>query len=124
MAEAQRIQLSRRKGWKMPANTVKVDRTTDYGNPFAVGETFDCDHELWPIIAQSVPGGVRGLTSVRIVSPDISVGLYSVYFFEVPSLLLNAEEKLGGKNLGCWCKIGRPCHGDWLLGTVAELVAA
>lgn len=32
-----RIQLSRRKGWKMPPNTVKVDRTTKWGNPFEVG---------------------------------------------------------------------------------------
>lgn len=34
----ERIQLSRRKGWRMPANTVKVDRTTIYGNPFRIGE--------------------------------------------------------------------------------------
>ncbi|MBF9653902.1 DUF4326 domain-containing protein, partial [Streptococcus pseudopneumoniae] len=33
-----RIQLRRTKGWRMPANTVKVDRTTIYGNPFRVGE--------------------------------------------------------------------------------------
>ena len=30
----QRIQLSRRKGWRMPENTRKVDRTTRFGNPF------------------------------------------------------------------------------------------
>lgn len=29
-----RIQLSRAKGWRMPPNTVKVDRSTRYGNPF------------------------------------------------------------------------------------------
>lgn len=29
-----RIQLSRAKGWKMPPNTVKVDRTTKWGNPW------------------------------------------------------------------------------------------
>ncbi len=29
-----RIQLSRAKGWKMPAHTVKVDRSTSWGNPF------------------------------------------------------------------------------------------
>jgi hypothetical protein len=29
-----RIQLRRTKGWRMPANTVKVDRSTKYGNPF------------------------------------------------------------------------------------------
>jgi hypothetical protein len=30
----QRIQLSRAKGWRMPENTVKVDRTTKWGNPW------------------------------------------------------------------------------------------
>ena len=28
-----RVQLKRTKGWKMPENTVKVDRSTDFGNP-------------------------------------------------------------------------------------------
>ena len=35
--QPQRIQLSRRAGWKMPPNTVKVDRSTKWGNPFIVG---------------------------------------------------------------------------------------
>lgn len=34
----QRIQLSRKKGWRMPPNTVKVDRSTPYGNPFPGSE--------------------------------------------------------------------------------------
>lgn len=33
----QRIQLSRKKGWRMPPNTLKVDRTSKWGNPFVVG---------------------------------------------------------------------------------------
>lgn len=34
MAEPRRIQLKRTKGWKMPENTVKVDRATKWGNPW------------------------------------------------------------------------------------------
>src|SRR5262245_23506598 len=30
----QRIQLRRSQGWRMPTNTVKVDRATRFGNPF------------------------------------------------------------------------------------------
>jgi hypothetical protein len=30
-----RIQLRRSKGWRMPAETLKVDRTTLFGNPFS-----------------------------------------------------------------------------------------
>ena len=33
--QPQRIQLRRTKGWRMPPNTVKVDRTTLFGNPFS-----------------------------------------------------------------------------------------
>ena len=29
-----RIQLQRTKGWRMPPNTRKVDRSTRFGNPF------------------------------------------------------------------------------------------
>lgn len=31
-----RIQLKRTKGWRMPPDTVKVDRSTIYGNPFTM----------------------------------------------------------------------------------------
>ena len=30
----QRIQLRRIKGWRIPPNTIKVDRSGDWGNPF------------------------------------------------------------------------------------------
>lgn len=32
----QRIQLSRKNGWRMPPNCVKVDRTTRWGNPWRI----------------------------------------------------------------------------------------
>lgn len=35
---SERVRLSRAKGWKMPPNTVKVDRATCWGNPFVVGK--------------------------------------------------------------------------------------
>lgn len=36
-----RIRLSRARGWRMPPDTVKVDRTTRWGNPYVVGEDGD-----------------------------------------------------------------------------------
>jgi hypothetical protein len=32
----ERVQLRRTKGWRMPPNTVKVDRSTKWGNPWFV----------------------------------------------------------------------------------------
>lgn len=91
MSAPQRIQLKRTKGWRMPPNTVKVDRSTGYGNPF---------------LAKDWPGGateaverfrnmVEGFTEERSVRENI--------------------EALRGKNLACWCKPGEPCHADVLL---------
>ena len=34
-----RVQLSRQKGWRMPPNTVKVDRSTRWGNPFTAANS-------------------------------------------------------------------------------------
>ena len=84
-----RIQLSRKKGFKLPTNTVVVSRPTKWGNPYRIGSPFGV----------STPAGVVAL-------------------FE-KSLNGFAEEvirrELRGKNLACWCKLGTPCHADVLL---------
>ena len=121
MGEPRRIQLSRRKGWRMPEGAVKVDRSTCWGNPFAVGETIDRESDLWPYIAAAVPGGVRAFgalefTSLTISSAQLAVDLFSCWFLEQPGLTIRAFAELPGRDLACWCKIGAPCHGDWLLG--------
>jgi hypothetical protein len=48
----ERIQLQRRAGWRMPANTVKVDRSTRWGNPMRTGPGYTsaqavADYALW-----------------------------------------------------------------------------
>lgn len=39
MTPPRRVRLARSKGWTMPANTVKVDRTTPWGNPISVADS-------------------------------------------------------------------------------------
>lgn len=55
-----RVRLSRRAGWKMPPNTVKVDRSTRWGNPWTVANSgrvppvlrFACETApLWDVSA-------------------------------------------------------------------------
>src|SRR5437762_14233430 len=36
MRRPRRIRLSRRKGWRVPPDTLKVDRSTRWGNPFRI----------------------------------------------------------------------------------------
>lgn len=99
----ERIQLSRKKGWRMPANTVKVDRSTCYGNQFKAGERYVLGHaeDSTPIF-----GTVRDQA-------------HAVELFEEQGdaleIIHREGSKLVGKNLACWCKIGSPCHADVLL---------
>lgn len=89
-----RVQLSRRRGWRMPENTVSVARPGRYGNPFRIG-----DFGI-PAAADAV-ARFREWLDGRVVGPsqpDIS--------------------SLRGKNLACWCRLDAPCHADVLLELV------
>lgn len=90
----ERIQLSRARGWRMPPNTVKVDRSTRYGNPWRAGMFTD-------FTAADAVARFRGWMENR---PECRNS------YPVPSLT-----ELRGKSLACWCKVGDPCHADVLL---------
>jgi len=92
-----RVQLKRTKGWRMPENTVKVDRTTKWGNPFLVGASRTATPQ-WAVAAFR-----------RCM--DKENGEWWLLDFD-PS---HGFEDLRGKNLACWCPIGSPCHADVLL---------
>jgi hypothetical protein len=93
-----RVKLSRAKGWRLPRNTVKVDRTTKWGNPFKVGGTyFDLGIGRRPILDAE--------TAVRLFRERCLTG----------TSLAMIRLHLNGKNLACWCKSGDPCHADVLL---------
>jgi hypothetical protein len=91
-----RVQLKRSAGWKMPANTVKVDRTTRWGNPFSAT---DCgsvaaavaQHGRWMRGEIAAPGGAEPPTAEAI------------------------RGALAGRNLACWCPANGPCHAELLL---------
>ncbi len=92
-----RIQLKRTKGWRMPPNTVSVARGSAWGNPFKVGEP--------PLVF----GGIKIVTVKGAIRAYGSYVRGRLYFD--PHYL----DKLKGKNLACWCPLGRPCHTDILL---------
>lgn len=100
----QRIQLSRKKGWRMPPNTVKVDRSTKWGNPFIVGK--HGDHEYSLKLFQYLCAGIG------MVSCDEECSKSQDLFLKYAHKNI---DKLEGKNLACWCPLGKPCHADLLL---------
>ncbi|WP_426031927.1 DUF4326 domain-containing protein [Cypionkella sp. TWP1-2-1b2] len=94
---ADRVQLSRAKGWRMPPNTAKVDRSTRWGNPYQAGQDGDGSQEYL-------------------------VSLFRDYLTrpEQATLVAAIRAELRGKNLACWCKPGTPCHADVLLEMANE----
>jgi hypothetical protein len=106
-----RIQLRRTKGWRMPENTVKVDRSTRFGNFFRVGEPVDVEMlRRWGYNPASVPfldhHCVDAAEAVHRFGDKLS-------FDRDKHPML--REQLGGKNLACWCALDQPCHADVLL---------
>ncbi len=97
----ERIVLSRKKGWRMPDGAIKVDRTTPWGNPFRPD---DCGGSAAKAI-ELYRRWVRGETLPSSVLPPA----------DPPPTLAQIRTALVGKHLACWCKLGTPCHGDWLL---------
>jgi hypothetical protein len=106
-----RIQLSRRKGWKMPPNTVKVDRSTKWGNPFIVG-TDGTRAECVKLFGHLLAGYV----CMSAGDPDKQVAYRN--------MVLADHAELAGKNLACWCPANAPCHADLLLKLRHDLVKA
>ena len=98
-----RVQLKRTKGWRMPANTVKVDRTTKWGNPFVPGKPAP----FGPTKGEIVADKRHAYLLYRSLAPLN------------PKLVAEARGELAGKNLACWCGKENPyedaCHAAVLL---------
>jgi hypothetical protein len=119
MTKPERIQLSRKKGWRMPPNTVKVDRATGFGNPFPIVKgtqtTMGVTTDVWTV--GTWDGPAMWLRDTKAEAAEISVKAFSAWI-EQPArdqLLTRVKTELRGKNLACWCRPGEPCHADVLL---------
>jgi hypothetical protein len=93
-----RVQLQRRAGWRMPPNTVKVDRSTRWGNPMRTGPGYPAaeavaDYERW-LIGSSAPQFAH---------------------LSAPPSREQIRKDLWDRNLACWCPLGQACHADVLL---------
>ncbi|MDN4616309.1 DUF4326 domain-containing protein [Leifsonia sp. F6_8S_P_1B] len=89
-----RIQLSRRKGWRKPENTVVVARPSKWGNPFSIAEH----------------GRAHAIAAFRAMLDDPAAR--AALDYPGPDEI---RERLVGKNLACWCPLDQLCHADVLL---------
>jgi len=91
VSQPRRIQLSRKKGWRLPPNTLNVARPSRYANPHHIG--------MCPVC---------GVTHTR----EEAVAEFEA---ELSQLSANHFEVMRGKNLACWCNLNDRCHADVLL---------
>ncbi len=89
-----RVQLSRAKGWRMPPNTIKVDRSTRWGNPAVIGKPWEGEV-------------VEDAMHAKTIFQD-GVSCACTPFPAVETI----RSMLRGKNVACWCSLDAPCHGD------------
>lgn len=116
--EAQRVQLRRTKGWRMPANTVSVARPTMYGNPYRIKPT-PCNGPGWFVVDDLFNVRPLYLGTEKTEAARIAVEAFKA---KVPELFSVTEirAELAGKNLACWCPPGQACHADVLLRIANE----
>ena len=97
-----RVQLSRARGWRLPAGAVVVARPSRWGNPFRIGAPY--------------PETGSPLDRER------AVALYREFIRapEQAGLREAARRELKGKSLACWCSLDGPCHADELIAIANE----
>lgn len=106
-----RVQLSRRKGSRMPENTVSVARPGKFGNPFTVRECIEAGYR-----GTEEQIAARCVAAFRVwLGPHWRENWDSAESERRRAAILKALPELRGKNLACWCPLDQPCHADVLL---------
>lgn len=90
-SQPQRVQLSRRKGWRKPDGAVVVARPSRWGNPYLLGR-YTSRSEVVQRYRHGIEHGWDGFPTVETI-----------------------RDQLAGHDLACWCPLDQPCHADVLL---------
>jgi len=116
-----RIQLSRKKGSKLPPNTIIVSRQNwgegrGWGNPY----NWKTDY-----------GFYRTKRRKTLAQSDFRNWMNGNFewhkdFFEVFTeqrewILAHLPELVKADFIACWCKTDEPCHGDVLIDLIEEM---
>jgi hypothetical protein len=123
----ERIQLSRRKGWRKPENTVVVARPSKWGNPFRVsgGTVFGIpwgeirDYPIGTRFPKRDAYAAYASHSSQSGALAHAVDLFRTYVDvtrrDYPDEFETWVAPLRGRGLACWCPLDQPCHVDVLL---------
>lgn len=119
-----RLTRYRKAGWKKPDNSVIVDRTSRWGNPYVVtiNEVVDLDDQRnVPVWRDPAGNGAQGCPTELLPSTlrNKERALASELFASYARHRLTTEPDwltpLRGRDLVCFCPEDAPCHADVLL---------
>jgi hypothetical protein len=105
----------------MPPDTVKVDRSTGWGNPWFVGPGRVKLHSgevvrIGPeITAEGAVDRFRRWMGCELGLQIGEMVRHPLFDLVICPGAPPTAEFLRGKNLACWCALDAPCHADVLL---------
>lgn len=101
---AERIRLSRARGWSLPKGAVVVSRPSRWGNPFLVGQ-HGTRLQCGAMFGQLTRGFID-------LGGNVPVEVQMTMYRRIRRYIID----LRGKDLACWCPLdGDGCHADVLL---------
>ncbi len=113
----QRLQLSRRKGYRKPEGAVVVSRPSRFGNPFTIADALEAE---WADTVEKARA-----VAVRFFGYWLGDTLYGGPGPEGTPWSASARDRiladlptLRGKDLLCWCPLPAPGEPDWCHGAV------
>lgn len=112
----ERIQMSRQHPWRADhPDAVIVDRSTRWGNPYAVARR----GQHWVVLH---PGGrtlVEERSRTKAFAASVVAFVGAVHGLDrdvaLPFDEHDVAAQLAGRDLACWCPPGQPCHAEALL---------
>jgi hypothetical protein len=120
----ERIQLSRKRGWRKPEGAISVARPHVLGNPYRVYEHCKGPGGDWGVedtgrLFIDLGHGWTKLGAHQAAVSSYRTLLDDIYPPEGAARALLAMN-YAGHDLACWCPLDMPCHADVLLEVVND----
>jgi len=143
MSAPYRVQLSRKKGWRKPENTVVVARPSKWGNPFTIGsfkQVRGGRREFSVNLMLGAQPYIQFEHNARTIAVEEFRRLMALprpidprdlpwWLIERQTVMIDNLNTLRGKNLACWCPLTDAdgnrvaCHADVLLEIANEVTS-
>lgn len=113
----ERIQLQRKRGWRLPEGAIVVARPSKWGNPSTVAGAIEhgfaaTEEDARKLAVERYRDWILGLER-----DDNDIYRAGQHQYDRRWVREHLPD-LTGKTLACWCPPGAPCHADVLLAIV------